>query len=134
MNAQTAKASAHAAKSARYQFKEPEPIRSVFEQLTPLSASVVEYEKAQSPKQEKRFDLAWMQVEETIPQQRLWAELFTSETPLEIQDLIKKSNEHLNEPALQGEIVVLPTMERQQQQIRKDLMLLLKKQKRPAPN
>ncbi len=111
LNAQTAKASAHAAKSARYQFKEPEPIRSVFEQLTPLSASVVEYEKAQSPKQEKRFDLAWMQVEETIPQQRLWAELFTSETPLEIQDLIKKSNEHLNEPALQGEIVVLPTME-----------------------
>ena len=45
LNAQTAKASARAAKSARYQFKEPEPIRSVFEQLTPLSASVVEYEK-----------------------------------------------------------------------------------------
>ena len=108
LNAQTGK---YAAKSARYQFKEPEPIRTVFEQLAPLSASVVEYEKAQSSKQEKKFGLAWMQVEETISQQRLWSELFTSETPLEVQGLIKKSNEHLNEPALQGEIVVLPTME-----------------------
>ncbi|EOW7149702.1 hypothetical protein [Vibrio parahaemolyticus] len=111
LNAQTGKVSNHFAKSARYQFKEPEPARSVFEQLPPLSASVVEYEKALSPTKEKKFDLAWMQVEETMPQQRLWSELFTSETPLEIQDLVRKSNEHLNDPVRQGEIVVLPTME-----------------------
>ncbi|MCS0114892.1 hypothetical protein NDJ00_11990 [Vibrio parahaemolyticus] len=111
LNTKTGKASNHFAKSARYQFKEPEPVPSVFEQLPPLSTSVVEYEKAQSPKKEKKFDLAWMQVEETMPQQRLWSELFTSETPSEIQGLIKKSNQHINEPVRQGEIVVLPTME-----------------------
>ncbi|WP_425263157.1 hypothetical protein [Vibrio owensii] len=97
-------------KTARYQHKEPEPPTSIFDQIPPLSASVVEYEKHLSKPKETGFSLAWMQVQSTMSQDQIWSELFTSETPKEAKEFIKLSNSHLNEPVLQGEIVVIPSM------------------------
>ncbi|WP_235335488.1 MIX and LysM peptidoglycan-binding domain-containing protein [Photobacterium halotolerans] len=57
------------------------------------------------------FSLGWMQIEQTQSQAQLWAGLFTEETSESQQQLIKNYNVHLNEPVRQGEIVILPTAE-----------------------
>ncbi|EFP96542.1 hypothetical protein [Vibrio caribbeanicus] len=59
----------------------------------------------------ERFALGWMQSPSTQSQEHLFASLFTSETTQEHQDLIKRYNKHLNEPVREGEIVIIPTKE-----------------------
>lgn len=109
--------------SAKYLVQESNK-QSVFEQIPPLSASVVEYQKS-NKNEEEDFSLAWLQVDKTMPQQQVWSELFTSETPSRTIDVIRKYNKHLNEPVLQGEIVVLPTTEplTQNDKVRLDLLI-----------
>ncbi|MGY5540566.1 peptidoglycan-binding domain-containing protein [Vibrio brasiliensis] len=57
------------------------------------------------------FHLGWMQSTTTQSQDKLWANLFTSETSEEQKQTIKRCNLHLNEPVREGEIVLLPTTE-----------------------
>ncbi|MGY3571492.1 hypothetical protein [Vibrio paucivorans] len=57
------------------------------------------------------FELGWMQSLVTQSQDKLWANLFTSETSEEQKQTIKRCNLHLNEPVREGEIVLLPTTE-----------------------
>ncbi|OEC82404.1 hypothetical protein A9D46_14575 [Photobacterium damselae subsp. damselae] len=56
------------------------------------------------------FDLGWLQNTTTQTQSNLWANLFTSDTPIDKQQLIKQSNEHLNDPVRKGEIVIIPAV------------------------
>ncbi|MEZ8141692.1 hypothetical protein [Enterovibrio sp. FF113] len=75
------------------------------------------------------FDLGYCQIEETQPLEQFWSNLFSDETPTDIQELIKKYNEHLNNPARQGEIVVLPTAEPETEKERSRLDALIEEAK-----
>ncbi|WP_163390405.1 hypothetical protein [Enterovibrio norvegicus] len=63
------------------------------------------------PSEELAFDLGYCQVDKTQPLDDYWRALFSEDTPADIQSLIKKYNEHLNNPVREGEIVVVPTSE-----------------------
>lgn len=58
---------------------------------------------------DNHFSLGWMQSPIYQTQSDLWASIFTTETTEEQRNLIRKYNSHLNEPVVQGEIVVLLT-------------------------
>lgn len=75
------------------------------------------------------FDLGYCQIEETQPLEQFWGDLFSDETPTDIQELIKKYNEHLNNPARQGEIVVLPTAEPETEEEKSRLDALIEEAK-----
>ncbi|CZF77900.1 hypothetical protein [Grimontia marina] len=75
------------------------------------------------------FDLGYCQIEETQPLEQFWGNLFSDETPTDIQELIKKYNEHLNNPARQGEIVVLPTAEPETEEEKSRLDALIEEAK-----
>ena len=57
------------------------------------------------------FDLGWMQADKTQTQEELFSSLYTEETLDKHKALIKKYNNHLNEPVRQGEMIILLTME-----------------------
>jgi hypothetical protein len=83
--------------------------RERYEQLEKTTA----YLKAEysTPKEKESFMLGWCLVGKTEPQEIMWSNLFTGETPKDKLDLVKQHNTHLNSIVRQGEIVVIPTME-----------------------
>ncbi|NAX19941.1 hypothetical protein, partial [Vibrio sp. V39_P1S14PM300] len=71
------------------------------------------------------FSLGWIQVLRSQSQAQLWADLFTEETSEAHQALIQKYNTHLNEPVRQGELVLLPTTEPENDEQRQQLNAML---------
>ncbi|CAM3663907.1 hypothetical protein VA7868_00396 [Vibrio aerogenes CECT 7868] len=72
-------------------------------------------------KPEEAFSLGWMQTELPMSQGELWDSIFAPETEDKHKALIKKHNAHLNEPVMQGELVIVltrePETEQEQQQL-----------------
>ncbi|MDA9557636.1 hypothetical protein N9R79_09080 [Vibrio sp.] len=57
------------------------------------------------------FHLEWTQATQTMSLDDFWEQLFTTETSTSNKDLLKKYNNHLNNPIIQGEIVIVLNQE-----------------------
>ncbi|WP_143169365.1 hypothetical protein [Vibrio quintilis] len=80
-----------------------------------------EPKEKQEEESKEPFSLGWMQTELPMSQGDLWDSIFTPETEDKHKALIKKHNAHLNEPVVQGELVIVltrePETEQEQQQL-----------------